>query len=172
MKQKDEVIHMLVGVVKDGAGRTDCLNLPEWDDDCWKRLLAGSKVMVLENGGMLLERDDPSGDLYFLVEGSLQVSIPHADGMTLTGPVTRYPGSIIGEIAFLDGGTRTASVWSRGRSVLLHLPASEFQSFMAAEPKLACEVLRAIGRIVAERLRRCTGASLHDRATRAGASEY
>ena len=172
MKQKDEVIHTLVGVVKARAGQKDCLNLPGWDDDCWKQLLAGSKVMVLEDGGMLLERDDPCGDLYFLVEGSLQVSIPHADGMTLTGPVTRYPGSIIGEIAFLDGGTRTASVWSRGKSILLHLPASEFQSFMAAEPKLACEVLWAIGRIVAERLRRCTGASPHGRAMRAGSSEY
>ncbi|MGB5201213.1 MAG: cyclic nucleotide-binding domain-containing protein [Sedimenticolaceae bacterium] len=172
MQQKDKVIHTLVGVVKARAGHEDCLNLPEWDDDCWKHLLAGSKVMVLENGGILLERDDPSSDLYFLVEGSLQVSIPHADGMTLNGPVTRYPGSIIGEIAFLDGGTRTASVWSRGRSILLHLPASEFQSFMAAEPKLACDVLCAIGRIVAERLRQCTGASPHGRARRAGPSEY
>ena len=172
MKQKDEVIHKLVGVVKSRAGRKGCLNLPEWDDDCWKKLLAGSKVVVLENGGILLERDDPSGDLYFLAAGSLQVSIPHADGMTLTGPVTRYPGSIIGEIAFLDGGNRTASVWSRGRSILLHLPASEFQSFMEAEPKLACEVLCAIGQIVAERLRQCTGASPHGRAMKAGSSEY
>jgi CRP-like cAMP-binding protein len=172
MQKKDEVIRKLVGIVKDRAGHKDCLNLPEWDDHCWKQLLAGSNVLVLQDGDILLERDDPSSDLYFLVEGSLQVSIPHADGMTLTGPLTRYPGSILGEIAFFDGGTRTASVWSRGRSTLLHLPASEFHSFMAAKPSLACDVLCAIGRIVAERLRQCTGISSHGRTMQAGSSEY
>lgn len=89
MQQKDEVIQKLVGIVKDRAGHKDCLNLPEWDDHSWKQLLAGSQVLVLQNGDVLLERDDPSSDLYFLVEGSLKVSIPHADGMTLSGPVTR-----------------------------------------------------------------------------------
>jgi CRP-like cAMP-binding protein len=158
MRTKDELIDALIDVIKAGAGREDCLYLPDWDHDAWTRLLAGARVMQLGNGELLLQRHDTSNDLYFLVEGTLEVSIPQSDGMTLTAPVTRSPGSIVGEIAFLDGGDRTASVWSRGESVLLHLPESTFREFTTADPKLACDVLCAIGRIVAERLRRCIGA--------------
>lgn len=172
MKQKNELIHTLVRVVKARAGHEDCLNLPGWDDDCWKRLLAGAQVMVLGNGEVLMQRDDASNDLYFLVEGKFEVTIPQSDGMTLTALVTRSPGSVVGEIAFFDGGARTASIWSRGKSVVLRLPEAAFRDFMNAEPKLACDVLCAIGRIVAERLRRCIGASPKGGAARAGRSEY
>ena len=158
MRTKDELIDTLIDVIKAGAGREDCLYLPDWDHDAWKRLLAGARVMALGNGEVLLQRHDASNDLYFLVEGTLEVSIPQSDVMTLTAPVTRGPGSIVGEIAFLAGGERTASVWSSGESALLRLPESAFHDFRAAEPKLACDVLCAIGRIVAERLRRCIGA--------------
>ena len=172
MKQKDELIHILARVVQAQAGHEDCLNLPGWDDDCWIRLLAGAQVMVLGNGEVLLQRDQASNDLYFLVEGKLEVSIPQSDGMTLTPLVTRSPGSVVGEIAFLDGGARTASIWSRGKSVVLRLPESAFYDFMTAEPRLACDVLCAVGRIVAERLRRCIGAASNGGTARRQRSEY
>ncbi|MCB1723547.1 MAG: cyclic nucleotide-binding domain-containing protein [Gammaproteobacteria bacterium] len=162
MKHKDELIHELVGIVTAADGHEDCLFLPHWTDSTWKSLLAEAQAMELANGEILLRRDEVSNDLYFLVEGELGVSIPHVDGVTLTSQVTRYPGSIVGEIAFLDGGFRTASVWSRGRSVLLRVPESAFDAFVESEPRLACDVLRAIGRIVAERLRRSIGASPRD----------
>jgi CRP-like cAMP-binding protein len=172
MKQKDELIHDLVRVIEARAGHEDCLNLPGWDDDCWKRLLAGAQVMELANGEVLLQRDDASNDLYFVVEGKFEVSIPQSDGMTLTALVTRSPGSVVGEIAFFDGGARTASIWSRGKSVVLRLPEAAFRDFMTAEPRLACDVLCAIGRIVAERLRRCIGASRKGGTATGRRSEY
>ena len=159
MKTKNELIHSLVEVVRAGAGREDCLYLPDWDDEVWKRMLLGAEVMETRNGEVLLERNDGSHDLYFVVEGRLEVATPQSDGVTLTAPVGRGPGSIVGEIAFLDGGTRTASVWSHGDAILLRLSEAAFHEFRSAEPDLACDVLCAIGRIVAERLRRCIGAA-------------
>ena len=158
MRRKNELIRTLIDVVKANCGREDCLYLPDWSDADWQCLLDGAEVMMLGDGDLLLQRDDPSNDLYFLVDGKLAVSVPQSDGMTMTAPVTRSPGSIVGEIAFLDRGARTASVWSRGQSVLLRLPATAVLDIEATEPRLACDLLYAIGRIVAERLRRCIGA--------------
>jgi CRP/FNR family transcriptional regulator, cyclic AMP receptor protein len=157
MMPSSELIDALIAAIEARSGKADSLFLPGWNHDCWQRLLVDAQVMRLGNGDVLLKRDDPSNDLYFLVEGELEVSVPKSDSMTMTAVVSRGPGSIVGEIAFLDAGPRTASVWSLGVSVLLRLPEAAFEDFRATEPALAGDLLYAIGRILAHRLRQCIG---------------
>jgi len=158
MMPSSELIDALIAAIEARSGNGDTLFLPGWNHDSWHRLLADALVVRLGNGDVLLRRDDPSNDLYFLVEGELEVSVPKPDSMTMTAVVSRGPGSIVGEIALLDAGPRTASVWSRGASVLLRLPEAAFRDFRSREPVLAGDLLYAIGRILARRLRQCVGA--------------
>ena len=158
MKHRDELIQALITRMQARAGEEDSLHLPGWSEASWNLLLADTEAMALNGGEVLVRQDDVGNDLYFLVEGELEVSIPQSGSMTMTPLVTVGPGSIVGEIAFLDGRSRSASVWSKGKSVLLRLPESAFGAFRVAEPALACDLLYAIARIMAQRLRRCMGA--------------
>jgi CRP-like cAMP-binding protein len=157
MKTKAELMETLVELASARRDRDDVFRLPGWGRDAWEQLLAGAEVRVLHDGDLLLRRDDHSNDLFFLIEGRLDVSISQADGLSLSATQRRLPGSLVGEVAFLDDEGRTASVWSCGTSVLLQLGRPAFRAFRDAEPALACDVLAEIGRVVARRWRRCIG---------------
>jgi CRP-like cAMP-binding protein len=65
-----------------------------------------------------------------------------------------WPGSVVGEIAFFDEGPRSAKVWAIEDSALLRLDFGDFQRYAAAHPVRTNELLFALGRLLALRLRR------------------
>jgi CRP/FNR family cyclic AMP-dependent transcriptional regulator len=67
------------------------------------------------------------------------------------------PGEVIGEIALLDGGPRTATVTLSEPSRLLVLARREFQSLMDEFPDIRLRVLEAVAR----RLRALDPEGLH-----------
>lgn len=148
----------LAEAVQARAGDSDSLQLPEWNLSNWQDLLANAETIALRDGEVLLRRGEESQDLYFLAEGRLGVSVPQESSISISPVITIGPGSVVGELAFLDSRGRSASVWSRGTSRLLRLRRENFEGFKQMHPLLACDLLMAIGRIVAERLRRRMGA--------------
>jgi hypothetical protein len=58
----------------------------------------------LRKGATLVEQGDPGQELYLLLDGLLAVEI---DGRTVT---ELGPGAVVGEVALLDGGRRTATL--------------------------------------------------------------
>ena len=58
----------------------------------------------LRKGATLVEQGDPGHELYLLLDGLLAVEI---DGRTVT---ELGPGAVVGEVALLDGGRRTATL--------------------------------------------------------------
>jgi hypothetical protein len=58
----------------------------------------------LRKGATLVEQGDPGHELYLLFDGLLAVEI---DGRTVT---ELGPGAVVGEVALLDGGRRTATL--------------------------------------------------------------
>jgi hypothetical protein len=60
--------------------------------------------MRLRTGATLVAQGDPGNELYLLFDGLLAVEI---DGRTVT---ELGPGAVVGEVALLDGGRRTATL--------------------------------------------------------------
>ncbi|HEV2895784.1 MAG TPA: cyclic nucleotide-binding domain-containing protein [Actinomycetota bacterium] len=60
--------------------------------------------MRLRKGATLVAQGDPGNELYLLFDGLLAVEI---DGRTVT---ELGPGAVVGEVALLDGGRRTATL--------------------------------------------------------------
>jgi CRP/FNR family cyclic AMP-dependent transcriptional regulator len=60
--------------------------------------------------------------------------------------------TLVGELALIDGSTRTASVMTAATCRCLVLPKSSFQEFLHARPNVALRLLTAL----AERVRRLT----------------
>jgi CRP-like cAMP-binding protein len=63
-------------------------------------------------------------------------------------------GSVVGELSFFDGRPRSAKVSALADSELYRLDYADFLQYADAHPRRACDLLMAIGRVVASRLRR------------------
>lgn len=167
MRDKAELIDRLIAAVASRAEEQGGLHLPGWSRRDWEALLAGAEVVEIGDGELLIQRDAPARELFFLVEGQLEVTVPQSESLTLMPMFRIKPGSVVGEIAFLDGGTRSASVWSRGLTVLFALNKENFAAFRGEHPALACDLMQAVAQVLAVRLRRTlSGAS--SGSTRAG----
>jgi predicted acylesterase/phospholipase RssA/CRP-like cAMP-binding protein len=107
---------------------------------------------VVCRGGEWLFREGETGDsLYLLVRGRLQVWIGEGEAARLVADVE--PGEMIGEIALLAGGARSAGVRALRDSLLLRLDTSAFDRIAAKHPAW----LRQMAGGIAVRLRDRTG---------------
>lgn len=109
------------------------------------RLGAELKVMNLQRGDVLMAQDAPADTMFVVVSGRFSVTV--AGRPT---PVAELgPGQPAGEIAFLAGGTRTATVTALRDSVVLALGRAEFDALAARQPGIWRALSTALARRVA-----------------------
>ena len=131
----------------------ELLAIPQWQPADWQTLFSYARAQRVESGSVLIERDVSERALYFVTSGVLEVTAVLSNHSL--GVIAKvHPGSVVGELSFLDGEPRSAKVWAVADSELYRLDFHEYESFADAHPREACNVLFAIGRIVALRLRR------------------
>lgn len=98
-------------------------------------LMAGATPRALATDEVLFMADDPGDGLYRLDEGLLKVSIASASGaeriLAILGP-----GSIVGDLAIIDGLPRSATVTALRDCKLRFLSRAAFEKFAAAEPAI------------------------------------
>lgn len=105
----------------------------------------------LEAAATLWQEGDPGDHVVLLLEGRLEVSHQTPDGEDI---ILRhlYPGSLVGEMAALDGQPRSATVRARAESRLLVIPADGFRQFLRERP----DVLEQLFWLQLERVRSLT----------------
>ena len=150
---RSDLILALATAVAERSDNEDALGLSHWDKATWQLLLATADIVTLGSGDILIARDNAGDDLYFVVDGVLEVYVPQMTSFSIAPGFQVGPGSIVGEVAFLSACGRTASVWSRGPSTLFRLSHADFDAFRAANPSHSCDLIYAIARILAARLR-------------------
>jgi CRP/FNR family transcriptional regulator, cyclic AMP receptor protein len=92
---------------------------------------------------------DTSDACYIVREGDLRVTREHSDGRAIA-LATLAPGDIFGELAMLDGGTRSASVETISEAELLALPATDVRRVIATHGDIAAKLIVAITRRLRE----------------------
>jgi len=97
----------------------------------------GEEVHV-PSGETLFEEKDPADGLYFVLSGELEIRMGGACVNRLTD------GSVLGEIALLDGGVRTASCVARGNALLLRFEPVLFDEIVEDYPEVARRVLATL----------------------------
>lgn len=100
-----------------------------------------------EAGERILLEGERDRALYLLRTGTLEV-----DQRGLDPVVVEAPG-VIGEMAFLDGSPRSATVVARTEGELLRLSWESFEQIQAEDPRLAVGLALDVGRALAARLR-------------------
>jgi CRP/FNR family cyclic AMP-dependent transcriptional regulator len=121
------------------------------DDHEIERVSTLADIVDLPADRLLMTQGQHGWEMFILVSGSARVE---RDGKPLGD---RGPGEVLGEIALLDGGPRTATVTLAEPSRLLVLARREFQALMDEFPDIRLRVLEA----VADRLRSLDSLRIH-----------
>jgi CRP/FNR family transcriptional regulator len=100
-------------------------------------------------GVRVFHEGDHSDACYVVRSGDLRVTREHSDGRAIA-LATLGPGDIFGELAMIDGGTRSASVETLSESELLGLPATDVRRVIADHGDIAAKLIVAITRRLRE----------------------
>ncbi len=126
-------------------------------------LLERAALCPMKRGDVLLHQGDPGDYLIILMDGTIRVSMVASNGREI---ILDYlePGAVIGEIALLDGGERTASVVALGEGRYLKIGAKAFREVLERHPSVAWRLLQEMAR----RLRNANNTIESDRAFASG----
>jgi CRP/FNR family cyclic AMP-dependent transcriptional regulator len=116
------------------------LTVQDWAD------IAGRAVQIqFGKGKELLCQGDAGDSLLILTSGTARVSMLTAGGREI---VLAYaePGAVLGEIALLDGGERTASVTATSAGGGLQLGRNALRDFVTSHPEFAWSLMQQLAR--------------------------
>jgi CRP/FNR family transcriptional regulator, cyclic AMP receptor protein len=128
--------------------------LPDWNDESWQQLFRYTSIRNVVAGDALIRRGEPDRTLYFVIRGELEVIINSGNGLSMGRVALIGAGSVLGELAFFDGGPRSAGAWAVSNCEVAAMSLDQYSLFAQDNPNLARELIFALGRILATRLRR------------------
>jgi CRP/FNR family transcriptional regulator, cyclic AMP receptor protein len=126
-------------------------------------MLALASQQTMKKGQTVLLQGDPGDALIILLKGQARVTMVASNGREITLDYAD-PGGVLGEIAVLDGGERTASVIAITDGSYLRLSRAAFEAFVERQPGMAWRLMRGL----AARLRQTNSTIESDRAYASG----
>jgi sigma-B regulation protein RsbU (phosphoserine phosphatase) len=101
---------------------------------------ARAAVRQVQAGAPIVVEDEPGASAFILLSGACDV-IVHGDRVNVV-----RPGEFFGDMACLEGGTRSATVRAARDSVVMEIDAETLLSELTRSPALLDEFLRALTR--------------------------
>ncbi|MFH1350063.1 MAG: cyclic nucleotide-binding domain-containing protein [Pseudomonadota bacterium] len=101
----------------------------------------GGYLLAFQTGEIIFYEGDDSRDLYILVSGEVDI----LKGDKKIAEIVEK-GALFGEMSFLLGGKRTATVKARGDVKTIRIPEQEVNSFFVKFPNLAPEITRLLAK--------------------------
>lgn len=126
-------------------------------------MLALASRHDMKKGQTLLLQGDPGDMLIILLAGAAKVTMVAMNGREITLDYADA-GAVLGEIAVLDGGARSASVIALSVGSYLRLTRAAFEAFVERQPGMAWRLMRELAR----RLRQTNTTIESDRAFASG----
>ncbi len=113
------------------------------------RIAALAAMRRLKLGEVLFLKGDEGDALYMVLSGQIRISTSGPGGRAVILNIIE-PGDIFGEIALLDGMSRTADAVAIVRTELVMIARCDFVPLLEQEPSLSLHLLK----LICERLRR------------------
>jgi CRP/FNR family cyclic AMP-dependent transcriptional regulator len=107
-----------------------------------------------EAGALIFAQGDPGDQMYVITSGQVDIAV---DGELIA---VLGPGELLGEMALIDSGPRSASATARSRCTLTAIDRARFMFLVQETPYFALQVMQSL----AERLRqeRRRGAAMRE----------
>jgi type IV pilus assembly protein PilB len=94
---------------------------------------------VYEDGDLIIKEGNTDDNFYKLIQGRLVVTV---NGVQV-GEITQ-PGEYFGEMSAVMGTPRTASVWSKGKSVVKVFPGDKLKETIEKYPDIALKLISSL----------------------------
>ncbi len=127
----------------------------------------GDSMMIVVSGRLAVRvrsSSSPRATAAVLPPGGERSSLPRMDGAQQSSQETDeievaavYPGEVVGEMACVDPGPRSASVVATKASQVLELSRTTLRTFLDHAPKVAVAVVGAVIGLLARRVRDTNG---------------
>ncbi len=119
------------------------------EPEAFDQLCRYAKHITLKRGTMIFSKGDPGTSLIAVISGTVKISISSPEGRNAILNLIES-GEIFGEIALLDGLSRTADATANTNCELFVIDRREFIPFVRSQPSLAMKFIE----LLCERLRR------------------
>jgi CRP/FNR family transcriptional regulator/CRP/FNR family cyclic AMP-dependent transcriptional regulator len=104
---------------------------------------------TFKQGDIIFYEGDPGRFLYMVKSGRVRIFINGLDGSETSVILFGKPGDIFGELAVIDGLTRSASAEVLGETILYIISRDRFRQLMSQFPQLALNFMK----VMSQRLR-------------------
>lgn len=102
---------------------------------------------------IIFHQDDPGIGLYIINEGTVTVEYISSDGVKIKLADFK-PGDFFGELALVDGETRSATARAKSDCKISVLFKPDFDSLLERHPREGLQIMQGISKIIITRLRR------------------
>jgi CRP/FNR family cyclic AMP-dependent transcriptional regulator len=113
------------------------------EPEAFEQLCRYAKHSTLKRGATIFAKGDPGNSLFAVISGTVKISISSPDGrnaiLNLIGA-----GEIFGEVALLDGSTRSADATANSSCELFTIDRREFKPFVRNQPALAMKFIELL----------------------------
>src|SRR6478672_8714103 len=113
------------------------------EPEAFDQLCRYAKHVTLKRGTVIASKGDPGTSLFAVISGTVKISVSSPDGrnaiLNLIGP-----GEIFGEVAVLDGLSRTADVTTNTNCELFIIDRRDFIPFVRSQPVLAMKFIELL----------------------------
>lgn len=122
------------------------------DQDELAKVADLAKEITFKEGEVVFQEGDPSGTLYIILEGSIQISTKVMED--LDKPlVTLGEGKLFGEVSLIDQNPREARAKAISDTKMLSLSTEDFNQLRKQSPELGIKILDVLTRTVVGRIR-------------------
>lgn len=111
------------------------------------QILSSSRTLNLQRDQLLFSKGDEADTVYVVLSGEIAIEVISEQGR-VARVATLHQGEVIGELAVLDDGPRTADARAIADSGLLKVDRATFLNLIQTEPPFAQSLIRdLIGRL-------------------------
>lgn len=108
-----------------------------------RRLASHARLVDAEEGCLIVEGEDASTDVYFVLRGTVRVTV-HTEGGVGTILGDFADGAFFGEMAAITAAARSAQIVAMTRANLARVPAAAFLDLIFTAPPACHRLLRLL----------------------------
>ncbi|HEX8861952.1 MAG TPA: Crp/Fnr family transcriptional regulator [Actinomycetes bacterium] len=112
-----------------------------------EEVAARTLVRVVEKGQTIFVQDEPGDRMFVIAEGAVKLVVRSAQGEVVE-LVRHWRPATFGEVALLDGGTRSATAEAVERATLVVVTRDELIHLLRSDPQVVDRVLEALGGLI------------------------
>lgn len=119
-----------------------------------KQFAEAGRLRTYAAGEVLFAEMTNGTEIFVIVEGQVTIELALANADHPVEIVQLGPGELLGEIAFIDDGPRSATATAVTPTTVLAWPATVWRTLADKDPATGYRLALAIARVLSQRLRR------------------